>query len=232
MHRLILQAHTILAPKTQGMSAIASSELLSHVSRRGSVWLVIGAVHVALIYLIANGSPIRVALESTPIEASIVEAPTPAAEMPPPPVPQIVPLTTPVIEQPLVTITEEPPPNAITVQVVEQPQPAAAPAAPRVISDVAYVEAPQPRYPPESRRSGEEGLVVLRVLINELGRAARVEIERSSGHSRLDEAARTAVQRALFRPYVENGVARMALATIPIEFSWKSRRADKTASRG
>jgi hypothetical protein len=31
---------------------------------------------------------------------------------------------------------------------------------------------------------------------------------------------------------VENGVARMALATIPIEFTWKSRRADKDSNRG
>jgi protein TonB len=135
-----------------------------------------------------------------------------------------VPVITPSVEAPLITLTEEPPPNAITVAVAEAPPPAPEPAAPRIVSDVAYVEPPQPRYPPESRRSGEEGLVVLRVLINEMGRAARVDIERSSGHRRLDEAARLAVQRALFRPYVENGVARMALATIPIEFSWKARR--------
>jgi protein TonB len=213
------------------MSATAS-EFLSHVSRRGGIWLVIGAVHVALVYVVTAWSPIHITLDATPIEASIVDAPALAADVPPPVVPQLVPLTTPTVEPPLVTITEEPPPNAITVAVVESPPVAPAPAAPRVISDVAYVEPPQPRYPVESRRSGEEGLVVLRVLINELGRAARVEIERSSGHSRLDEAARLAVQRALFRPYLENGVARMALATIPIEFSWKSRRADKSASRG
>ncbi len=213
------------------MSATASG-LFAHVSRRGGVWLVIGAAHVALIYAVTSWSPVRIALESTPIQASIVDAPAPAADVPPPVVPQIVPVMTPTVEPPLVTITEEPPPNAITVAVVEAPPPAPAPAAPRVISDVAYVEAPQPRYPAESRRSGEEGLVVLRVLINELGRAARVDIERSSGHSRLDEAARLAVQRALFRPYVENGVARMAMATIPIEFNWKSRRADRSASRG
>jgi protein TonB len=214
------------------MSATTASDLFSHVSRRGGVWLVIAAVHIALIYAVTSWSPIRIALEAAPIEASIVETPVPAADVPPPLDPQILP-TTPTIEPPLVTINEEPTPNTITVAVVETP-PAVAPAptAPRVISDVAYVEAPQPRYPPESRRSGEEGLVVLRVLINELGRAARVEIERSSGHSRLDEAARLAVQRALFRPYVENGVARMALATIPIEFSWKSRRADRGAGRG
>jgi len=229
-HRFILCAHELLI-EVRDMSATAAA-LLSHLSRRGVVCLVIGAVHVALIYVVTAWSPVRAIFEATPIEASIVNLPAPPSETPPPPAPHIVPVTTPTIEPPLVVFTEEPAPNAITVAVVEAPPPAPMPAAPRVISDVAYIQAPQPRYPPESRRSGEEGLVVVRVLINELGRAARVEIERSSGHIRLDEAARLAVQRALFRPYVENGVARMALATIPIEFTWKSRRADKSASRG
>jgi protein TonB len=218
------------------MSAIASSELLSHVSRRGGVWLVIGAVHVALIYVITSWSPVRITFETTPIEARIVEIPEPAPEARPPPTPQLTQPTMPVVEPPVVTINEEPQPTkAITVAVAEQPRPAppvVAPAAPHVVSDVAYIEPPQPRYPPESRRSGEEGLVVLRVLINEIGRAARIDVERSSGHARLDDAARQAVQRALFRPYLENGVPHMALATIPIEFSWKSRRADKGAGRG
>jgi protein TonB len=215
------------------MSAILSSELLAHATRRGGAWLVIGAVHVALIYVVTSWTPIRAALDATPIQASILEAPTPPSETPPPPMPQLEQPTLPVIEQPLVTINEEPAPNAITVAVVEQPPvPTPVAAAPHVISDVAYIEPPQPKYPPESRRSGEEGLVVLRVLINEIGSVARVDVERSSGHTRLDDAACQAVKRARFRPYVENGVPRMALATIPIEFSWKSRRADKGASRG
>ena len=208
------------------------SELFSRVSRRAGVWLVIGAVHVALIYVVTHWSPVRIALEATPIEASIVEAQTRPTEVPPPPMPQLE-QPVPVIEQPLVTINEEPPPNAITVAVAEQPPaPTPAPASPRIVTDVAYIEPPQPKYPPESRRSGEEGLVVLRVLINEIGNVARIDIERSSGHSRLDDAACAAVKRARFRPYLENGVPRMALATIPIEFNWKSRRADKSASRG
>jgi periplasmic protein TonB len=210
-----------------------SPELLSRVSSRAGAWLVIGAVHVALIYVVTSWAPIRVALDSTPIQASIVDAPAPPSETPPPPVPQLEEPMLPVIEQPLVTINEEPAPNAITVAVVEKP-PAPTPAvsSPRVVTDVAYIEPPQPRYPPESRRSGEEGLVVLRVLINEIGSVARIDIERSSGHSRLDDAACQAVKRARFRPYLENGVPRMALATIPIEFNWKSRRADKSTSRG
>lgn len=217
------------------MSAILSSELLSRISRRGGVWLVIGAVHVAVIYLVTSWAPVRSALAATPIEASIIEAPTAPSEAPPPPVPHLEQPLMPVVEQPVVAINMQPPPNAITVAVVEKPPapaPTPAPAAPRVITDVAYIEPPQPRYPPESRRSGEEGLVVLRVLINEIGGVARVDIERSSGHSRLDDAARQAVKRARFRPYLENGVPRMALATIPIEFHWKSRRADKSDHRG
>lgn len=214
------------------MSAVAS-QLVSFVSRRGTFGVVIAAVHVVVIYALTSWSPVRVVLESTPIEASIVDMPTPPSDSLPPLQPPVVPVAVPAIEPPVITLTEEPPPNAITVALVDTPPPAAPmPVAPRVVTDVAYVEAPQPRYPPESKRSGEEGLVVLRVLINELGRASRIDIERSSGHTRLDEAARLAVQRALFRPYVENGIARMALATIPIEFTWKSRRADKSASRG
>jgi periplasmic protein TonB len=214
------------------MSAIAYQDLFSRVSQRGGVWLVIAAAHVAVVSAFASWSPVRLNIDHTPIEASIVDLPAPETAAPPPPPPQLLQATTPVIEPPVITLNEAPPPpNAITVAVAETP-PAPAPVAPRVVSDVAYVEPPQPRYPPESKRSGEEGIVVLRVLINELGRAAQVDIERSSGHARLDNAARLAVQRALFRPYVENGVARAALAVIPIEFITKSRRAEKTASRG
>jgi periplasmic protein TonB len=215
------------------MSATSTSDLLSRVSPRAGAWLVIGAVHVALVYVVTTWTPVRAAFDATPIEASILEAPTPPSDAPPPPMPQLEQPMLPVVEQPLVTINEEPPPSAITVAVAEQP-PAPAPtqAAPRVVTDVAYIEPPQPKYPPESRRSGEEGLVVLRVLINEIGGVARVDVERSSGHSRLDDAACQAVRRARFRPYLENGVPRMALATIPIEFNWKSRRADKSGSRG
>lgn len=207
-------------------------DLFSRISQRGSVWLVIAAAHVAVVSAFAHWSPVRLNIESPPIEASILDMPAPTTAAPPPPVPKLVEATTPVIEPPLITLTEEPPPqNAITVAVAETP-PAPAPVAARVITDVAYVEPPQPRYPPESKRSGEEGVVILRVLINELGRAARIDIEQSSGHARLDNAARAAVQRALFRPYIENGVARTALAVIPIEFITKSRRAEKSANRG
>jgi periplasmic protein TonB len=91
--------------------------------------------------------------------------------------------------------------------------------APKLISTVEYLREPVPRYPPQSRKLREQGLVMLKVLIDERGNACEIEIESSSGHARLDHAAREAVSRAAFRPYVEDGSPRRALVLIPIEFS-------------
>jgi periplasmic protein TonB len=206
----------------------AAETLLSRASGRGGIGIAIAAAHVLAIWALCNATPIRAALDQTPIEASLIDAPVEEFEAPPPPPPQVVAVELPTIEPPVITISEEPAPTAITVVKSETTAPAPpASGAPRVVTDVAYLEPPAPKYPPESKRSGEEGLVVLRVLINELGRAARVEIERSSGYARLDAAARAAVERALFKPYIENGVPRTALAMVPVEFTWKSHSATR-----
>jgi len=90
---------------------------------------------------------------------------------------------------------------------------------PKLIETVEYVRQPVPRYPAQSRKLREQGLVMLRVLIDERGVACSIEIESSSGHARLDRAAREAVAQAAFRPYVEDGAPRRAMVLIPIEFS-------------
>ena len=64
---------------------------------------------------------------------------------------------------------------------------------------------------------------MVRVLVDEDGRARETRVVRSSGHARLDEVARTAVMRALFRPYVENGVVRPSIVTVPIEFALRGQ---------
>lgn len=191
------------------------------------------AAHAALAYALCYTAPAVPEIPQTPIIASIVDLAEPVPVAPPVAVPQILPIAAPSIEPPLVNLPPESAPNAITVTSLQKaPPPSAAPAhaSPPVITNVAYLEPPAPKYPPESRRSREEGLVVLRVLIDETGHAARVEIERSSGFARLDAAARAAVERARFRPYLENGVPRMALALVPVEFTWKSRAAGRASS--
>ena len=91
--------------------------------------------------------------------------------------------------------------------------------APKLIATVEYLRQPSPRYPPQSRKLREQGLVMLRVMIDERGVACSIEVESSSGYARLDHAAREAVERAAFRPYVEDGSPRRAMVLIPIEFS-------------
>lgn len=99
------------------------------------------------------------------------------------------------------------------------PAPPAPPAQPRTItSGVEYIRPPRAEYPGNARRMGEEGKVLLRVLVNEKGMAERIEIQTSSGSARLDEAGRQAVQRAVFKPYVENGKPVPVFVIVPIAF--------------
>ena len=74
---------------------------------------------------------------------------------------------------------------------VAAPQPPAPPPAPKVIpaSAVQYLgDPPVPEYPRLSIRAGETGRVMLRIYIDEAGLPRTVQVERSSGHARLDEA--------------------------------------------
>lgn len=95
----------------------------------------------------------------------------------------------------------------------------AAPPIKTLSSGVRYVQVPQPDYPMAARRSGEEGRVILRVLVNPQGLPEKVEIKTSSGYSRLDSAAQRAALGARFQPYSENGQALAVWVLVPIDFS-------------
>ena len=66
---------------------------------------------------------------------------------------------------------------------------------------------------------GEEGKVMLRVLVSDSGRPEKVDVQKSSGFARLDEAARQAAMRAMFKPHLEDGRPVAVYALIPINFS-------------
>ena len=88
-----------------------------------------------------------------------------------------------------------------------------------VTSGVEYLQKPAPVYPTFSRRMQEEGKVILRVLVSLKGKPEQVEIQKSSGFPRLDEAARqTVLSSYLFKPYSENGQVQSVFVLIPINF--------------
>jgi protein TonB len=199
-------------------------------ARRGAFALVIIAAHLGFVALLALGTLMKPVSElAPPIVVSFLEQPVERTA----PVlsdPTLAPVQPVSITVPDFPIPPEPQTTAITAS-AEPPSPLApvtqhsaaseqvSVVEPPAMSEVAYLKQPAPHYPSESRRSFEEGLVILRVLIDESGHAKSVNIYRSSGHPRLDEAAREAVVRAVFRPYIDGGVAREAVAMVPVEFS-------------
>jgi periplasmic protein TonB len=83
-----------------------------------------------------------------------------------------------------------------------------------------YASAPAPTYPREALLNGIEGTVVLKVLVDVDGKPLSVEIERSSGNRRLDDAARRQVLRKwMFQPAIRNGQAVQVYGIVPVNFS-------------
>lgn len=96
---------------------------------------------------------------------------------------------------------------------------AAAATAPRLDAD--YLDNPAPSYPPLSTRAREEGRVLLHVLVEASGLAARVEVRTSSGFERLDRSAMAAVKRWKFVPAKQGSEPVAAWVLVPIVFSLK-----------
>lgn len=87
-----------------------------------------------------------------------------------------------------------------------------------IISGVEYLLAPQPVYPALAKRAGEQGRVLIKVLVSEKGVPESIDLQKSSGFARLDEAAKQAVLRARFKPYLEDGKALAVYVIVPINF--------------
>jgi protein TonB len=109
---------------------------------------------------------------------------------------------------------------------VAAPAPAGPPAPPAPITapsfNAAYLNNPAPQYPALSRRMGEEGKVLLRVLVNERGLPDQVQLRATSGHPRLDEAALTTVRQWKFVPARRGETTVSAWVIVPIAFSLRS----------
>ncbi len=94
------------------------------------------------------------------------------------------------------------------------------PAVRSVVSAQTGTAAPgcQSGYPVEARRAGEQGTVVLRVLVPPSGKAERTQVHRSSGFPRLDQAAVDYAGCLRFNPVQRNGVPMTAWFDVPITF--------------
>jgi periplasmic protein TonB len=156
--------------------------------------------------------------------ATVVEPPPP--DLPPPvfPVEAPPPPPPPEPEKPKPTppkpVQKRPPVPQAPVEAQPQQAAPAAPAAPKTVSasQLGYLVPPNPIYPARSRKAGDQGNVMIRVLVDLTGRPAQVSLQTSSGHPELDQSALSAVRAAQFRPYAEGGIAQAVWVLVPINF--------------
>ncbi len=83
---------------------------------------------------------------------------------------------------------------------------------------VRVLHGPKPAYPGLSRRLAEEGTVWLRIDVMANGQVARIDVIRSSGHRRLDQAALEQLKAWRFSPALQAGQATAASLEVPVAF--------------
>jgi protein TonB len=87
---------------------------------------------------------------------------------------------------------------------------------------VVYQPDADPYYPSFSKRAGEQGEVVVRLIIDETGVVEDVALLRSSGFPRLDRAATEIGKRYRFKPYSVNGNPARISTNLLIKFNLKN----------
>lgn len=87
---------------------------------------------------------------------------------------------------------------------------------------VVYQPDADPYYPSFSKRAGEQGEVVVRLIIDETGVVEDARLLQSSSYPRLDRAAIEIGKRYRFKPYVVNGTPTKISTNLLIKFNLKS----------
>ena len=200
-------------------------------AQRTGAAVAIGLHAVAIAALLSYAPARNALLDVAPVMVNLISPPRPEVKPPveaPRPKPAVHPKPRPPEPKPLITApVETPSPSPIVVAPPPPPPPPAPAPAPVVIAppiitapifNADYLDNPAPYYPAMSRRAGEQGRVILRVLVNVSGSADEVEIRTSSGHARLDDSARDTVRRWRFVPAKRGDEAVPAWVLIPISF--------------
>lgn len=186
------------------------------------------ALHAAAIVFLLQYAPARKALiDAVPIMVSLITPVVEKPQEPPKPLPmkpRVEPRPRPIEPAPVLTAPAEapapyvaPPPPPTPVA---PPAPVALPVIPPDFS-AAYLRNPAPAYPYSARRMGQQGKVMLRVLVNTAGLPDKVELRTSSGISALDEAALDAVKSWRFTPARQGNQVVSDWVLVPIVFSLK-----------
>ena len=90
---------------------------------------------------------------------------------------------------------------------------------PMLNSQPVYYSQSAPRYPRKALARGQQGTVLLVLLVNAKGYVMEADVIESSGVSSLDRAAKKAVRRWRLQPAQSGGVAVVSRVKVPIKFN-------------
>lgn len=229
------QRFVLIVASVLAFHALALWALQAGFVRRAVDQVVPAAVMVEFITL-PQPQATPVPVPAPPTSAS---APKPVIAEPrslPKPKPTPKPLPTPVAEpDPLPTTTapipDFPPPPlataastpaaAVSARPSASPAPPAPPAPPKIelpTSRASYLNNPRPPYPSLSKRLGEQGRVVIQVLISAEGTASQASVKTSSGYHRLDQTALQTVLQWRYVPGKRAGAPEAMWFDVPLDF--------------
>jgi periplasmic protein TonB len=184
-------------------------------ARSGGLILAI-AVHVVVIYAIASTLGIvRAPLVVKPMEAVIIDQPQEQKEFKPVE-------TKPNLAEPTLDMAETVPEVPVEIPLEEAPPVVdtvtTAPSPPAEVQNLSVKNRVEPVYPAASRRAGEQGTGVFRVLVSERGQPVEVSVVQSSGFPRLDQAAMEAIKRWRFAAATNGSTPVTAYTTVRVTF--------------
>jgi protein TonB len=164
-------------------------------------------------------------VEPTPRPAPVEPAKQPVIKKverksPAPPRPVAVPDARPSPNAPIGIVTQQEPTPPVAPPAAPEAPPAP-PAPPKVelpLSSADYLQNPKPAYPPLSRRLGEQGQVIVRVMVGADGVPQSAELRKSSGFERLDQAALATALKWRYAPGKRGGVPEAMPVNVPINF--------------
>ena len=211
-----------------------STHSLAALRRVPTPLVLVGGLHLAVIWALLNGLQIHNAPSVTPddIKADVIDRQAPPPKTPPDPevLTRQFKFTEPQPPPIILYTTESPPQLAIDDRPTppREPENLGGTAEPQPVINAAAVDPhhplTQPPYPMASRHLAEEGALVLDILVGADGHVRDARVSRSSGFERLDRAAVSeALQHWRLRPATRNGSAFEQWLTLKVVFRLEDR---------
>lgn len=215
------------------MQTLQTAQGLAPVRKQGKLVSValVGSLHLAAIYILLVALEIvpNPAAPTPPIAIRVLPQTKTTPQPPPNPMRGVV-LTHPALPDPT------PPPIQIDASVPREPAAIHPNVSPGPVAPVQPIGTTLPvrpltathtipPYPAMAIRLGYEGTVQLRIVVDERGSVASAEVQTSSGHADLDEAAVAWVKSHWrYVPATQNGAPAKADTTAVVTFKLNQRR--------